>query len=165
MKGYIISVMVISFVGGGIMALAPKDGGGKNLRLLCSVCAIACVIFPAFSLFEDFYGFFDKNSITDIFEINEEERQKYDEIYNYHLQTSELDLIENTLKNQAVKDLSLENSDFDIELEVKENSGEFYISRAVLILFDKGVVQDPRKISSYIEKAVDCECEVYYDFK
>ena len=66
MKEYFISVIAISLVGSMIIALAPGCGLSKNIKLLCALCMVACIVFPLGTLFDNSFNMADIEKAFDI---------------------------------------------------------------------------------------------------
>ncbi len=160
MSGYFLSLIALTFVGGGVLMLAPDGGAKSGMRLLCSLCAIACILLPFGSLLS--HGELDVDYIADRFAYKDESELSYDEIYNSNLTRADLKNIENLLKSQVISRFDVKSKAFDIKLIAEINSDEYFISSATLVLYPSGLATDPRPICIYISEVLSCECDVYY---
>ncbi len=153
--------MMLTFLGGGVLMLAPEGETKKGIRLLCSLLAVGCILFPLVPLLSE--SEMDINDIVDKFKYDADSEQTYDEIYNLSLTDAELKNAEYELKSQVISRFNVKNKDFNIKLNCEIKSGEYCISSATLILLPTGIHIDPRPICIYISEQLSCPCEVYYD--
>ncbi len=161
MKEYLLSLIALAFLGGGVLMLAPDGEAKKGIKLLCSLAAVACIILPLAPLLSDRQ--FDIDGILDRFAYVSESESGYVEIYNSSLTKAELENAEQQLKSQVLSRFSIKLKAFDIKLNAENKSGEYSISSATLILYPSGLSVDPRPICIYLSEQLLCECEVYYD--
>ena len=160
MKEYFISVIAVSLLGGVIISLLPDVDAAKHVRLLCSLCTVACIAFPLVSLFD---SGIDVDAIGEMFEQSEERSEKYDEIYNGTLNEYEIINAQNTLKQEIIQRIGADASAFDLKIITNKNSDVIYISSVRVCIYGSGVSIDPKEVKKYVQDRLGCDCEIVYD--
>ena len=160
MKEYFISVIAISLIGGMIVSLLPDGNSVKNVKLLCSLCVVACMVFPLASFFS---GTVEKDGIVDMFEIGDGEADIYDEIYNDSLNQYELINAEKSLKQEIIQRFSASYDAFDLKIITDKNNDVIYIATVDVHIYNSGLSISPRAIEKYVYDRLGCECNFIYE--
>ena len=160
MKEYFVSVIAVSLVGSMLVSLAPNGESFKNIKVLCALCTVACIVFPLVSLFNDGVSAED---VKKAFDIERNEEQKYDEIYNCSLEGYGVLNAESTLKNEIIQTLKINENAFDVRIVLGEENGVIYISLVRFYLYSGGLTVDPRSLETYVLDRLGCGCEFVYD--
>ena len=160
MKEYFITLITVSLVGGMIVTLLPDGNTSKHVKLLCSLCVVACIIFPISSFFGDF---FDKESVVGIFRYEEDESYNYDEIYNNSLTEYELINAQVSLKQEIIQGIGVSDDAFDLKIITDENNGVICISSVTVRIYGSGLTVNPREVEKYVSERLGCPCEFVYD--
>ena len=155
MREYLLTLMSVALLSGIIGMISPEGDTKKYVRLigaLCLLCAIARPI--AASIYDGSFG------IDGLLQNEaENETENYEEIYEKMLSEGGKSYAEEVIKGYIAKDMSLEESTFDIEIS-DDSSG---VASVTVYLRDGAIFADPRKISEYVNDKFDCACVVVYD--
>lgn len=162
MKEYFTAIIAVVALGSLVISLAPSSNYSKQLRLLCGLCSVGCVIFPILSLAVDFDA--QSQEFSALFEYRGGEKQYYDEIYNSTVDFADIKNAEKSLKSKIIKELGINNDNFDVRVYVKNNSVEKYIEKVELVIYPEGVEIDPHAVKKYLGELFGCEIDVVYDF-
>ena len=161
-KEYFVVIMAVTLVGSVVIALSPGSNFSKHIRLLCGVCTTACVMLPLISFVVE-RGIWNEDWV-EMFRYDVTEENYYDEIYNNALLGAENKNAEKMLKNEIIKEFSMDDEEFDVQIIVGKKSEGFFVERIEVLIHPEGVAIDPHALKKYIEARIDCECEIIYDF-
>ena len=135
------------------------DGSVKKyIRLVCSLSVLCALVSPLISLAKE--GDF---SPSDWWDSEKNEEINYDEIYKESLKNHEIKTAETTFKQSVISELSIDPSDFDVLFHTVTKNGKEELSSVTVILRDKGVLADPKKITSFVNNELGCSCVILYD--
>jgi hypothetical protein len=160
MKTYILALLSVAIISGVIEILTPSgvsDGIKKHVRLLLSICVLCVVVYPVGSFIEELssgdYDIFDE-------ELYESDREDYLAVFEENLALHSADAISSGLERMICKKFSLSGEDIEIYVRF---SGEDRVDKVALVLSGSGVMQDPRKLESYVGSLTGAEVEIIYD--
>ena len=162
MREYFIGIIAVVALGGLMVSLSPTANFSKQLRLLCGLCSVGCIVFPILTFASEFDV--QKDAFLGLFEYKETECLNYDEIYNDSIFDAANKNAEENLKNDIIKELDLKNESFDIQIVLGEESVEKYIDRVEVIIYPEGIEIDPHGIEKYIKSRLNCPVVIIYDF-
>ena len=160
MREYFVSVIVVALVGGMMISMLPDESGTRHLRLLCSLCTIACMVAPVAAFFD---GGFDDEHVLDMFDTEFETDNIYDEIYNNSLNDHSRINAEISLKNDIIQHFSAPNDAFDVKIVLQENNVVNCISSVEIRIYSSGLAIDPREVEKYVFDKLGCDCSIIYD--
>ena len=160
MRSYFLGLILFAFFGSVVLSVAPRGLSRTYLRFLCGLCGIGCIIFPLATLLSG--GGSEKEYIESFFEITDQDTNKSAEIYNYYLDDVALTNAEKSLKEKIITETKAKDADFDVNIILKENSGEFYIDGVRVYFYPSGYDIDPRKVEKICFSELGCECEFFY---
>ena len=132
----------------------------KHVRLLCSLCTVACIAFPLASLLN---GSFEYQDVIDIFDQDAESENVYDEIYNNTLNEYQISNAENLLKQEIIQSIGADSAAFDVKIITEKNNDEICISLVRVTVYTSGLSINPREVEKYVTQRLGCECETVYD--
>lgn len=161
MKEYFLGLMIVSLFGATLIALSPS-GYEKPLRLLCGLCAVGAIVLPLARWTAG--GFEVKQEWLEIFEQGQDSKEYYDEIYNKSLLGAEGENAQQILKNEIIKEFSLQNDSFELKIVFDNKSEEICISHVELVIYPSGIQINPHSIEEYVSTRLGCECYTIYDF-
>lgn len=159
MNGYFLGLIIFAFVGSVILSLVPSGTSRRYVRFLCGLCSIGCIAFPLFELAGD--GI-DADGLSEIFEPAYRLEENGAEIYNKSINDATLEIAEQSLKNDIIKELSTKSEALDVEILMSENSDGFYIDDIYVTLYSSGYTLDPDKISEICQRQLKKGCTVVY---
>lgn len=143
----------------GVITLLGAEGGLKNyIKLLCSLSVLCVLVSPLVSLATD--GDF---SLNDLWDSVQNEEVNYDEIYKESWKKYEIETAQKILKESMISKLSMEASDFEVAMKIVSKSETIELESVTVVLRDRGVLADPKKISSFINTELGCPCIIVYD--
>ena len=148
-------VMILS----GVITLLGAEGGLKNyIRLLCSLSILCVLVSPLISLAAD-----GELSLKDLWDSVGEEDTDYDEIFRESLEKYEIETAQRLLKESMASALSLDSGDFDVVIKIVTEQETAELESVTVILRDRGVLADPKAITSLINEELGCACVIVYD--
>lgn len=162
MKEYILILVLTVLAGSVIITLSPEGGAGGGVRLLCSLCTVACIAVPLISLVSK--GL-DPNALGDLPLPPDIEAGYYDEIYNTSLVDSEVKNAEISLKNAVKKEFNVSDDAFDIRISAKKIIDENYSISVELIIYRYGIGIDPHSVEKYVKNMLECSFTTVYAIK
>jgi hypothetical protein len=161
MSKYFLSVMIIVFVGGIVVSIAPDGSTKRYIRQLCGLAITLCILSPVLELARGGEGEFDK--IRDLFDRDSVPEQSYAEIYNESILSAGAENASEILKNEIKQEFSLSDEAFDVDILAKYNGDEIYIDHIDVIIYFAGVAANPHNIKNYVWERFECECQIIYE--
>lgn len=160
MKEYFVGIMVSVVFGALAISILSEGGEKKYLRMLCGVATAGCIILPLADFFRE--GSDALKEVEDMFAVNENEEEHYDEIYNKTLTSAGVKNAEQSLKNLIISRLNVDGNDFDVNIFGDVESDVFCIKRVEFLIFPSGIAIDPHKVEKLVTDLLKCDFDVIY---
>ena len=142
----------------GVITLLGADGGLKPyVRLLCSLSVLCVLISPLISAVGGDF------SLGEFWSGTAEQGTDYEEAFRDAWQAHEIMAAEDALEEIMASSLSMKREDFEARIETHTENGNAELASVTVILRDRGVLADPKKISSYVNEALSCPCVIVYE--
>lgn len=157
MNGYIITLLVISFVGGIINSILPCGGLKKYVKYIISlVCVISLVspltsiVLNSSSIKNSVYSFVDKIIINDKVEIS-----------NSLILNTSAEKISEGIKDTIINKYNFEEKEVFVDVIFnKENSASVTIEKIEVSLTGKASWSDCERIEEYLKSLTGCNISV-----
>ena len=149
----LLGVLVISFVAG---MIAPESSIKRYISMLVSLCLISAVLGPVGELIESAW---DKG--FDIPSVNDTESD-YSGVFNETLISGNETSFCALLKLKMSGELGIPDEQFDVFADMCISEGEYKLESLSIMLYGKGITQDPARIRQYTRDLLGVECEIIY---
>lgn len=159
MTEYFLGLIIFAFVGSVIFSLVPSGIGKRYVRLLCGLCSIGCIAFPLLKLVG---GEVELDGISAIFEPISTIDCNTVEIYKDSINNATIEIAEQSLKNDIIREASAKSDDIDVIISIGENSDKFYIDTVSVIIYPSGYHLNPDKIDAVCRDKLDKGAEFIY---
>ena len=138
--------------------LSPEGDLKKYIKLLASLCLVCAVSAPIFAVLSS-----DNIGFDPIFRGEEQGSDRYEDVYGEALAKGAEETLERSLKERAVAELDLKESEIDIDVTLEKNDEKYSVTGATAYIRDGGIFVDPRKITALVNDVCGCVCTVIYD--
>ena len=156
MTEYVLTLIGVSTVISVICMVVPRKSL-KYTRLICSLCLLCIILKPLPSLLDG-----ELFSVLEFEDNDASSESFYVEIYNNTIKEANEERIAQGLESMMLKDLGLPSESFSVMVEIDDSSGDIVVKHTIVSLNEGAVSYDPRSIVSYLEKMLDCSCEIIY---
>lgn len=157
MKGYVISVLLVSIVGSVISMLAPEGeggGSGRHTRLAVGLCLIVTVASPLVGFIRDLEAL-DLSALIPSVEGSEEE---YESIFLSSLESAERENLCEGIRDILQKKFDVPPEECRVEVIISSgDDGERRLKRVFLTLYGSAVWKDTGAIEDYLSALLGCE--------
>lgn len=156
MREYILLLIGVIVISWAASMIAPEGSLKKYVSLLVAVCLISAIISPLENIAD--IGF--ESDINGIFD--EIEDQDYESVFYKNLTEASGKDFCALLKAKMMRDLDMGEEDLDIDAKICVQDGEYKLEYITVILYKKGITQDPAILKKYTLDLVGKECGVVY---
>ena len=159
MKEYLMTLTAVSLLGGILGMLSPEGNIKKYVRLAVSLCLVCAMLQPMLQLLSG-----EAPSLDELLGISgKEETVDYDEIYHQALLNGSKEQIQQSLKQQLLKEFSLPYESLDVEAVLEMKNDVSQVKEIRVLLRDSAVFADPREVIALVNESIGCPCTVIYD--
>lgn len=161
MREFIITLIGVAVVSGGVQMLCPEDSKASGLiNIISGLCIICIMLAPL----KDFIAWMRNDAVGMLDGIygSQITTEDYAEIYEKSIiEGSELKASQ-SLKLLIITDLELSEDSFDVSLRLTRSDEEYCAESVTVFLYDKAVLTDPKIIKDYVARLLSCECQIVY---
>ena len=158
MKGFVITLISVSFLNGAIGMISPDGDIKKYVRLAGALCILAAIVSPLYFAITE-----DKLDLGDDFLVGALEEEEYESQYESALLAQGESSVAEAIKETLCRELGMKEENFGVKVKIAENSGEYKIEAVEVSLYSTAVNTDPRDIASLVSEKTGGECSVIYD--
>lgn len=161
LKGYLMSLILVSVVASVVDMLSPNNGGiKKNLKLVVSLVALVLLLSPFTKFFSYIASADSAEEFIDFLGVESAEYDAYANNTKNYIISGSVEQIKLGIKQQLLLKFSIPSDECEIFISVIQTESGPIIDLVHAKLSGKSMWKDPVEIENYFSELLDCKFKV-----
>ena len=161
MKNYLITIITVSICIGIFNVISPSFKGIEKYSKMIGMLVVLLVIISPIKEFLSVFGEDSLNEIKDnLINADDDNPNKYDEIFSDYLASFSIDELNNAIKNILNDKFSIPGNECDVSITAEYREGKLCPTHIQILLSGKSIFKNPYEIEEYFLALLECSCTV-----